>query len=49
LTPHGSTIARQVPFPISVVTYMELLYGIRNKRELQALQRQSRRWSVTVL
>jgi len=44
-----STLARQVPFCISVVTYMELLQGIRNKRELQALQRQLLRWSVTML
>jgi len=44
-----ATIAQQVPFRISVVTYMELLHGIRNKREFQVLRRQLQRWSVTVL
>lgn len=43
-----SIIAQQVPFGISVVTYMELLQGIRNKQELQALRRQLQRWSVTI-
>ena len=44
-----TTIARHLPFCISVVTYMELLQGIRNKNELETLQRQLQRWSVSIL
>ncbi len=44
-----TTIAANLPFTISTVTYIELLQGMRNKQELKALQRQLRRWSVTIL
>lgn len=37
------------PVTISVVTYMELVQGMRNKRELLALRRTIRRWGWRVL
>jgi predicted nucleic acid-binding protein len=37
------------PFNISVVTYIELLQGMRDKAELRALRRQLQRWAVTIL
>ena len=43
------TVAQNLPFGISVVSYLELVQGMRNRRELQALHRQLRRWSVNVI
>lgn len=40
----------QLPhFSISIVTYIELIQGMRNKRELSLLQRQFDVWNVKVL
>ncbi|KAB2845212.1 MAG: type II toxin-antitoxin system VapC family toxin [Melioribacteraceae bacterium] len=36
-------------FFISVVTYMELVQGMRNKRELTVLRSALRRWNVKIL
>jgi len=36
-------------FQISVVTYMELVQGMRNKQELRALRRALRSWNVEVI
>lgn len=36
-------------FRISVVTYMELVQGMRNKQELQALRRALRNWKAEVI
>lgn len=36
-------------FQISVVTYMELVQGMRNKQELRALRRALRNWNVEVI
>jgi hypothetical protein len=35
-------------FSVSVVTYIELLQGMRNKRELTALRRAMRQWPAVV-
>ena len=43
------TIARNVSFRISVVTYVEAIQGMRSKQELHAFLRQLRRWAVTIL
>ena len=37
------------PFAISAVTYMELVQGMRNARELKNLQADLSLWNVTVL
>ena len=36
-------------FRISVVTYIELVQGMRNKRELQALRRALRNWKAEII
>jgi len=49
----GSEKARRVldrgDFSISVITYMELVQGMRNKQELQSLRRALRGWQAKVL
>lgn len=36
-------------FSVSVVTYMELVQGMRDRRELAALRRALREWNVRIL
>ncbi|MCP4359604.1 MAG: type II toxin-antitoxin system VapC family toxin [Chloroflexi bacterium] len=36
-------------FHISVITYMELVQGMRNKQELQALRRALRNWKAEII
>lgn len=38
-----------IPFQISVVTYIELIQGMRNKREQQLLAHQLARWNVRII
>jgi predicted nucleic acid-binding protein len=50
----GNIKAKQVVeklngFFISVITYMELVQGMRNKRELTLLRSALRRWNVKIL
>lgn len=42
-------VSEAIPFKISVVTYMELLQGMRNKKELNCLIRQLVRWEVEIV
>jgi predicted nucleic acid-binding protein len=42
-------IEGQPGFSLSVITYMELVQGMRNKRELQELERAIQRWHATIL
>lgn len=42
-------VEENIPFSISVVTYMEILQGIRNKEELKIVQKQLQRWGITIL
>jgi len=43
------TVEEQVPFSISVVTYMELMQGMRNKDEIRKFQRQMQAWNVDII
>ncbi len=50
----GNEKAREIidglpSFSISVVTYMELVQGMRNKRELTELRRALRDWKATIV
>lgn len=38
-----------IPFKISVVTYMELVQGMRNRRELNKFTRQLANWKVQII
>lgn len=50
----GSEAAKQavednIPFSISVVTYMELVQGMINKAERKKFQKQLQKWSVNII
>ena len=38
-----------IPFKISVINYLELIQGMRDKNELRALQKQLRKWSTEII
>jgi predicted nucleic acid-binding protein len=42
-------INKYTPFSISVITYIELIQGMRNKQELQMLKKYLKKWNVKVL
>jgi predicted nucleic acid-binding protein len=42
-------IANNIPFKISVITYMELLQGMKSKNELKILQKCLKRWAVEII
>lgn len=44
-----NAIEGQPGFSFSVITYMELVQGMRNKQELQELEKAIQRWNATVL
>lgn len=43
------TIAVNRPFKISVINYMELLQGMKDKNERRVLQRNLRNWSTEII
>jgi predicted nucleic acid-binding protein len=42
-------IYENIPFSISVVTYIELVQGMRNKQELNTFIGQMTRWDVSII
>ena len=42
-------VKKHIPFAISVITYMELIHGMRNKRELELLKKHLKNWDVKIL
>lgn len=42
-------IENQISFYISVITYMELVQGMRNNNELRELRKALKRWQVKIL
>lgn len=42
-------IHKNIPFDISVVTYIELIKGMRNKKELNNLLKQFAHWNVDII
>jgi len=42
-------IHANVPFKISVINYLELLQGVKDKRELHILQKHLRNWSIQIV
>jgi predicted nucleic acid-binding protein len=42
-------IQRNAPFKISVVTYMEVVQGMRNKKELACFLKQLSNWKVEII
>ena len=42
-------VKEAVPFLISVITYMELVQGMKNKEESRAFQKQIQKWNVEIV
>ena len=42
-------ITANIPFKISLINYLELVQGIRDKNELRALQKQLKNWNVEII
>lgn len=42
-------VENAIPFSISVVTYMELVQGMKSKDELRVLQRHIQKWETEIL
>ena len=42
-------IHANIPFRISVINYMELIQGMKNKRELLVLQKCLKQWSIEII
>ena len=44
-----AVVVDSIPFSISIVTYMELLQGMRNKQEMDAMKRAFREMEVNII
>lgn len=42
-------ISENIPFKISVISYIELMQGVRDKNELKILQKQLKNWSAEII
>jgi predicted nucleic acid-binding protein len=42
-------ITANIPFRISVINYMELLQGMKDKKELHVLQKFLKKWSIEII
>jgi predicted nucleic acid-binding protein len=43
------TIHNNIPFKISVINYMELIQGMKDKNELKSFQKYLKKWSAAIL
>ncbi len=44
-----TVVEKNIPFSISVVTYMELIQGMKNRIEMKMFQRQVHKWNLTII
>jgi predicted nucleic acid-binding protein len=42
-------IHNNIPFKISVINYMEVIQGMKDKNELKAFQKYLKKWSIEIL
>jgi predicted nucleic acid-binding protein len=42
-------VINNIPFKISVINYLELIQGMKNKGELRVLQKHLKKWSVEII
>lgn len=42
-------VEENIPFSISVVTYMELMQGMKNKEEMKIFQKQIQKWNINII
>jgi len=43
------TVESNIPFSMSVVTYMELVQGMKNKEEMKKFQKKIQKWNVNII
>jgi predicted nucleic acid-binding protein len=44
-----NAINNNIPFKISVINYMEIIQGMKDKRELKLSQKYLKKWSVNII
>lgn len=44
-----AAIDKSIPFDISVISYLELIHGAKDKHELQLIQKYIKKWSVKII
>jgi predicted nucleic acid-binding protein len=44
-----AVVESHIPFSISVVTYMEIMQGMKNKSEMKIFQKQIQGWNINIL
>jgi predicted nucleic acid-binding protein len=42
-------VENSIPFSISVVTYMEIIQGMKNKEEFKLFQKQMLKWNIKII
>ena len=42
-------ITNNIPFKISVINYMEVIQGMKDKKELKSFQKYLKKWSVDII
>lgn len=42
-------VEKNIPFSISVVTYMELIQGMKNREEMKIFQKQIQKWNLNII
>lgn len=42
-------VEQNIPFSLSVITYMELLQGMRNKEESRIFEKQLKKWQTDII
>jgi predicted nucleic acid-binding protein len=45
----GRIIDNNIPFKISVINYMEVVQGMKNKNELKSFKKYLKKWSVEII
>ena len=44
-----TVVEKNIPFSISVVTYMELIQGMKNRIEMKMFQKQVHKWNLNII
>ncbi|MDR1893217.1 MAG: type II toxin-antitoxin system VapC family toxin [Spirochaetales bacterium] len=44
-----NAINNNIPFKVSVINYMEIMQGMKNKKELKAFQKYLKKWLVSIM
>jgi predicted nucleic acid-binding protein len=44
-----NAVNSNIPFKVSVINYMEIIQGMKDKKELKLLQKYLKKWSVNII